>query len=171
MRGWGGGMCLARRSAPSSFRNWAFASVAFDVAFVIASGQGCGILNVWLSERSSAWLEHLVWDQDVAGSNPVAPTNICLGSEKSRPATLSLQSSLQGGVGQALAIGHLIARAAGRARKSSWRTKSGAGARPIPSPGNWPPWRRWAARKTSSWSPPRNCRTKSMPASPARARK
>src|SRR5436190_23171953 len=26
------------------------------------------------SERSSARLEHLVWDQDVAGSNPVAPT-------------------------------------------------------------------------------------------------
>lgn len=22
---------------------------------------------------SSAWLEHLVWDQDVAGSNPVTP--------------------------------------------------------------------------------------------------
>src|SRR5262245_5684263 len=25
--------------------------------------------------RSSAWLERLVWDQEVAGSNPVTPTN------------------------------------------------------------------------------------------------
>ena len=24
---------------------------------------------------SSAWLERLVWDQEVAGSNPVSPTN------------------------------------------------------------------------------------------------
>lgn len=30
------------------------------------------------SERSSAWLEHLLWEQDVAGSNPVAPTTFHL---------------------------------------------------------------------------------------------
>lgn len=27
-----------------------------------------------ISECSSAWLERLVWDQEVAGSNPVIPT-------------------------------------------------------------------------------------------------
>src|SRR5688572_32572056 len=32
------------------------------------------IFRVGQSARSSAWLEHLHWEQDVAGSNPVAPT-------------------------------------------------------------------------------------------------
>lgn len=31
------------------------------------------------SDRSSVWLEHLIWDQGVAGSNPVGPTNILPG--------------------------------------------------------------------------------------------
>ena len=32
-----------------------------------------------LSERSSAWLERVVWVHEVAGSNPVAPTIFFLG--------------------------------------------------------------------------------------------
>jgi hypothetical protein len=40
----------------------------------------CRTLPVWQaarvvgSERSSAWLERQLWELDVAGSNPVAPT-------------------------------------------------------------------------------------------------
>jgi hypothetical protein len=32
------------------------------------------------SERSSAWLERQLWELDVAGSNPVAPTILILRS-------------------------------------------------------------------------------------------
>ena len=31
---------------------------------------------VFAAGRSAAWLAHLIWDQGVAGSNPVAPTTI-----------------------------------------------------------------------------------------------
>ena len=33
------------------------------------------ILRLPCPERSSAWLERLLWEQEVAGSNPVVPTN------------------------------------------------------------------------------------------------
>ncbi len=44
-----------------------------------------------MSERSSAWLEHLLWEQDVAGSNPVAPT-IFLSPSAARKFLSSLNS-------------------------------------------------------------------------------
>ena len=47
---------------------------------VLTVKDGCGILNRYLrgyrgsfSGCGSAWLERLVWDQEVAGSNPVTP--------------------------------------------------------------------------------------------------
>ena len=42
------------------------------------TGKRCGDAGKWqLSGCGSAWLERLVWDQEVAGSNPVTP--ICAG--------------------------------------------------------------------------------------------
>ena len=72
----------------------------------LGRGAELGILSHG-SERSSAWLEHLVWDQDVAGSNPVAPTIllICngvavllvhtIGNNKNRPPRKSSASERQ----------------------------------------------------------------------------
>ena len=34
-----------------------------------------GVIAVVMTGCGSAWLERLVWDQEVAGSNPVTPIN------------------------------------------------------------------------------------------------
>ena len=52
---------------------WGNGQIPDQFEIVSLTQRGLGKQNTLTSGCSSAWLERLVWDQEVAGSNPVSP--------------------------------------------------------------------------------------------------
>ena len=88
-------------------------------AMLNSSAQGSSVPAVSPSGRGSAWLERLVRDQEVGGSNPLAPTTL---SQRHTLFT-QLQRVMALASAQVLGKKNTIKRAISRTLSTSWSTK------------------------------------------------